>query len=363
MLTSNFNYNLPPERIADEPIEPRDHSKLMVVNREDRTVEHKQFFDIVDYFNPGDVLVLNNSKVFKARLFGTLVSPTGRVLHDRPPVEIFLVRPTENGLWKALGYKGKRIKPGMKIIFSEHEGEEVGAPEFWCDVVLKEPDDAAFLLEFPDDPDGVRAKANKYGQIPLPGYIENEHVDLDMYQTIFAADEKEGSVAAPTAGFHFTEELLAKIQEQGVIVTEVTLHVGLGTFVPVKIDRIDEHEMHSEWVEVSVEAAEAINAAKAREARVIAVGTTCTRTLEGVANFHKSGRVAAYTGDVDLFITPGFEFQVVDALITNFHLPQTTLLMLVCAFAGNVDGTLQWYQEAIDQEYRFYSFGDGMFIC
>lgn len=362
MLTSNFNYNLPPDRIAHEPIEPRDHSKLMVVHREERTVEHKQFFDIVDYLNAGDVLVLNNSKVFKARLFGTLVSPTGRVFHDRPPVEIFLIRPTENGLWKALGYKGKRIKPGMKIIFSEHEGDEIGEPAFWCDVVLKEPDDAAFLLEFPDTPDGVRTKANTHGQIPLPGYIENDHVDLDMYQTVFAKDDKEGSVAAPTAAFHFTEELLASIRAKGVEIVEVTLHVGLGTFLPVKTDQIEDHEMHSEWVEVSSDAAEVINAAKARGNRVIAVGTTSTRTLEGIANFHESSRVAAYTGDVNLFITPGFEFKVVDALITNFHLPQTTLLMLVSAFAGNIDFMLQCYQEAVDQNYRFYSFGDAMFI-
>jgi S-adenosylmethionine:tRNA ribosyltransferase-isomerase len=334
----------------------------MVINREDRSVEHRQFFDIVDYLNPGDVLVLNNSKVFKARLFGTLVSPTGRVLHDRPPVEIFLVRPTENGLWKALGYKGKRIKPGMKIIFSEHDGEQAGSPDFWCDVVLKEPDDAAFLLEFPDNPDGVRTKANKYGHIPLPGYIENDHVDLDMYQTVFAKDGKEGSVAAPTAAFHFTPELLEKVRAKGVEIVEITLHVGLGTFLPVKTDRIDEHEMHSEWVEVSSEAAEAINAAKDRGNRVIAVGTTSTRTLEGIASFHESSRVAAYTGDVDLFITPGFEFKVVDALITNFHLPQTTLLMLVCAFVGNTNTTLQYYEEAINREYRFYSFGDAMFI-
>jgi S-adenosylmethionine:tRNA ribosyltransferase-isomerase len=362
MLTSDFNYKLPKECIAHEPIEPRDHSKLMVVNREARTHEHKQFFDIVDYLQSGDVLVLNNSKVFKARLFGTLVSPTGRILRDRPPVEIFLVRPTENGLWKALGYKGKRIKPGMKIIFCEHAGDSIDSPEFWCDVVLKEPDDAAFLLEFPDTPEVVRQKANKFGQIPLPGYIENDQVDLDMYQTMFASDEKEGSVAAPTAAFHFTKELLERIRAKGIIVAEVTLHVGLGTFVPVKTDDIRDHQMHSEWVEISAEAAAQINTAKQEGRRVIAVGTTAVRTLEGVAGFHKSATVAAYTGDVDIFITPGFEFKIVDAMITNFHLPQTTLLMLVCAFAGNTDFMLSLYKEAVLEKYRFYSFGDAMLI-
>lgn len=361
MLTSDFNYNLPKQQIAHTPVEPRDHSKLMVVDREKRSVEHRQFFDIAHYLREGDVLVINNSKVFKARLFGTLVSPTGRVFHDRPAVEIFLVRPTENGLWKALGYKGKRIKPGMKIVFSEHPEANFAMPAFWCEVVLKEPD-GTILLEFPDDPDTVREMANRYGEIPLPDYIENDHIDLDTYQTKYASDEQVGSVAAPTAGFHFTEELLSTVREKGIEIVKITLHVGLGTFVPVKTDSIDEHEMHSEWAEVSAEAAETINTAKQDGRRVIAVGTTSTRTLEGIASFHKSGAVAAYTGDVNLFITPGFEFRVIDGLITNFHLPQTTLLMLVSAFVGNTDFILDCYKKAVAEGYRFYSFGDAMFI-
>lgn len=359
MNTSDFDYHLPPEQIAQKSVEPRDHSKLCVVDRKTGDVSHKQFFDIVQYFQKGDVLVWNNSKVFKARLFGEVLSGTGRELRgESKPVEIFLVRPMENmGVWKVLARPGKRVLPGTRVSF---------APDFSCEVMIKEKD-GTILVQFADDEDVVREKANKYGHIPIPPYVEEEPQALEQYQTVYAAEEKEGSVAAPTAGFHFTDAIIEQLKEKGVIFADVTLHVGLGTFLPVKAEKLDEHKMHSEWVEIGADTAEIINTAKKEGRRVIAVGTTSVRTLEGVAAIHPPGYagdhiVREFEGDIDIFITPGFEFQVIDALITNFHLPKSTLLMLVSAFIGDREKTLDIYQEAVDKGYRFFSFGDAMFI-
>jgi S-adenosylmethionine:tRNA ribosyltransferase-isomerase len=360
MHTTDFEYHLPVERIAQNSIEPRDHSRLMVIDRKHRTTEDRHFYDIVEYLTSGDVLVFNNSKVFKARLMGKLEPRDHDINHDGVPdkallnqkeVEIFLVRPMENdGVWKVLGKPGKRIQQGMIVRF---------APDFYCEVMLKEKD-GAILVQFPDSSDEVRRKANQYGSIPIPPYVKDEPHELEMYQTVYA--KTEGSVAAPTAGFHFTTELIERLKQHGIQFAEVTLHVGLGTFLPVKSERIEDHTMHSEWVEVSHETAEIIAKAKKEGRRVIAVGTTTTRTLEGVALLHH-GIMSAYTGDVNIFITPGFEFSIVDAMITNFHLPKSTLLMLVSAFAGDREFMLDCYKTAVEKEYRFFSFGDAMFIC
>lgn len=350
LRTSDFFYDLPSERIAQFPVELRDHSRLMVVDRKNKTTDHRHFYDIVDYVNPGDVLVWNNSKVFKARLFGKLLSQNGEGLWEhKRDIELFLVRPMENkGVWKALAKPGRHVQNSMRV--------EI-APDFFCDVMVKEPD-GTILVQFPFDETMVREKANIHGHIPIPPYIKDEPHELESYQTVYA--RHEGSVAAPTAGFHFTPELIQKLKDKGMEFAEITLHVGLGTFLPVKSERVDDHTMHSEWVELSEEHAEKINRAKREGRRVIAVGTTTVRTLEGISAMR--GSLAPYTGDINIFIKPGFEFKIVDALITNFHLPKSTLLMLVAAFAGDRNFVLHCYTKAIEEEYRFYSFGDAMFI-
>jgi len=385
MNTSDFDYNLPTELIAQKPMELRDHSRLMVVDKKNKSTEHRKFFDIVEYFRAGDLLVWNNSKVFKARLSGQLLSGSGEVLRDHTkPVEIFLVRPMENtGVWKVLAKPGRHVQPGTRVQFTD---------DFYCDVMVKEKN-GTVLVQFPDSEDSVREKANKHGSVPLPPYVKDEkhEIELTTYQTAYA--KEEGSVAAPTAGFHFTPEVIEKLKQKGVEFAEVTLHVGLGTFLPVKSERIEDHVMHSEWVEVSEGVAAQVNKAKEEGRRVIAVGTTSTRTLEGVAkqSLPLSGGVVggraespkdglkerppltlpdrggsvtlrSYVGDIDIFIKPGFTFQIVDAMITNFHLPKSTLLMLTSAFAGDREFMLQCYKEAVEREYRFFSFGDGMFI-
>ncbi len=362
MLTKDFDYNLPRECIAQQPTVPRDHSRLMVVNKERHQVEHKIFFDIVEYLQPGDVLVWNNSKVFKARLFGRLLSQNNQGLweHQRD-VEIFLVRPKENiGVWHVMAKPGKHVQNGTRVEF---------APDFVCDVVARKRD-GTILVQFADDEFTVREKANKYGHIPVPPYVKDEPHELESYQTVYA--QHEGSVAAPTAGFHFTSEVIEKIRAKGVEFAEVTLHVGLGTFLPVKSEHVEDHTMHSEWVEVSEETADKINRAKATGRRVIAVGTTTVRTLEAVVRVsaameHETHgdehHLRPYRGEVNLFILPGFEFKVVDAMITNFHLPKSTLLMLVAAFIGDTEFTLWCYNQAVTEKYRFFSFGDAMFIC
>lgn len=354
----------------------------MVVHREKESVEHKRFFDIVDYFEKGDVLVWNNSKVFKARLFGKLIAPAGENLWEhKRTIELFLVRPMANkGVWKVLVKPGRHVKNGMRILLScscedPHNAKcTCKVDEFFCDVMVKEKD-GTVLVQFPYGSEKVRAKANEYGRIPIPPYVKDEPQQLEMYQTQYA--KHEGSVAAPTAGFHFTREIIQKLKRKGVIFAEVTLHVGLGTFLPVKSDKIKDHVMHAEMVGLSQKNAKIINKAKQEGRRVIAVGTTTVRTLEGIAVMRANAKesestktilpfdnvtVFPYKGDVNIFITPGFEFQVVDAMITNFHLPKSTLLMLVSAFAHSQAFMLQCYNEAVEKKYRFYSFGDAMFI-
>lgn len=350
MLTSEFDYNLPKELIAQTPAEPRDSSRLMVIDRKKKTVQDRYFYDLADYLRPGDLLVWNVSKVFNARLKGM----AGEKL-----VEIFLLRPDKN-VWTALAKPAKKLSVGMKIKF---------AGDFECEV-LEKNSDGTLLINFNEDEVSVRAKANKYGEVPVPPYIkpqsENRNSKLEtrnselnkQYQTIYA--KNEGSVAAPTAGLHFTPELIEKIKAKGVKFAEVTLHVGLGTFQPVKTEKIEEHKMHSEWVELSEETANLINQAKAEGRRVVVVGTTTARTLEGI--YQKFSSLKPYSGDINIFITPGFQFKIADALITNFHLPKSTLLMLVSAFAGDKDFIFDCYNKAVEKKYRFFSFGDAMLI-
>lgn len=363
MLTNEFDYFLPPELIAQRPADPRDGSRLMVVHKNNRSFDHLKFFNIVDHLRKGDLLVWNNSKVFKARLKGTIrlderadginkAQKTTDKIINSSPVEIFLIRPMENrGVWKTLAKPGKRLRLGMKVEF---------APDFVAEVMLKEKD-GTLLMQFADDDMVVRAKANKYGEVPVPPYIESkmEKGELEKrYQTVYA--KTEGSVAAPTAGFHFSPEVIESLERKGVGFAEVTLHVGLGTFLPVKTEKIEDHKMHCEWIEISSKNADLINSAKKEGRRIVAVGTTTVRTLEGA--FKEHGEIKVFSGDINLFINPGFKFNVVDAMITNFHLPKSTLLMLVSAFMGDKDFALKCYKEAVREKYRFYSFGDAMFI-
>jgi S-adenosylmethionine:tRNA ribosyltransferase-isomerase len=362
MNTNDFNFDLPQESIAQQSVEPRDHSKLMVVGRSTQEKVHAQFFHILDYLLPGDVLVWNNSKVFKARLHGKLMTKDKKDLwNHKRDVEIFLVRPKENtGVWQTLAKPGKHVTNGTRVEF---------AADFYGETMIKQRDGTTLMQFFGEDEkplssEAVRQKANQYGSIPIPPYVKDEPHQFESYQTVYA--KHEGSVAAPTAGFHFTDELILKMREKGIEFAEVTLHVGLGTFLPVKSERIEDHTMHSEWVELTESSAYKINQAKSEGRRIIAVGTTTTRTLEGIAAmplFENNNRqLPEFEGDINIFITPGFEFKIVDGLITNFHLPKSTLLMLVSAFAGNREYMLECYREAVEKEYRFYSFGDAMFI-
>ncbi len=364
MKTSEFDYNLPTELIAQTPLEPRDSSRLMVVGRSDKEIKHQHFYDIINYLQAGDVLVWNSSKVFKARLFGELMmdentanvelreKSTDKIL-NAAKVEIFLIRPMENfGVWKVLAKPGRKLRLGLKVVFAD---------DFSAEVMTKETD-GTFLMQFNDDDATVRAKANQYGEVPTPPYIKiDQSAELkNRYQTVYA--KEEGSVAAPTAGFHFTPELIEKLEQKGVQFAEVTLHVGLGTFLPVKTDDIEDHKMHAEWVELTDKNAHLINIAKQEGRRVVAVGTTTVRTLEGIAMQMEDNLVRPFQGDINMFITPGFKFKIIDALITNFHLPKSTLLMLVCAFAQDKDFMLKCYEEAVKEKYRFFSFGDAMLI-
>lgn len=345
---SQFDYDLPEELIAQHSVEPRDHSRLMVVDRRTGTWEHKRFYDMVDELHAGDVLVMNNTKVFRARLEA--------MVHDKP-IELFLLRP-RGGAWEALVKPGRHVHVGDTVRLGDLEGK-----------VLSKTDIVTIDFVRPDTI--VLAHAQEHGQIPIPPYVHELPEKLEQYQTVYA--QETGSVAAPTAGFHFTSELLEKIRAKGVEIHYVTLHVGLGTFRPMKSETLEEHEMHSEFVTIDSSTAFAINQAKQEGRRVIAVGTTTVRSLEGVClqmmkKTHPGEKkssfplpVEGFSGDVNLFITPGFEFRVVDALITNFHLPKSTLLVLVSAFAGR-DHILAAYHEAIRERYRFFSFGDAMFL-
>lgn len=329
MKLSDFDYELPEELIAQTPIEPRDSSRLMVVHRDSGSIEHRIFREIVEYLSPKDVLVLNNSKVIPARLFGQL---------DGKQAEILLVQKVDDRTWKCLVRPGKKIKPGVVVNLN-------GGIVAKC---LDRCEEGMRLIEFNVDEEELL----RIGEAPIPPYVRTK-IPLERYQTVYA--KVAGSIAAPTAGFHFTEALLERIHQLGVRVVEITLHVGIGTFRPVKTENIEQHRMHAERYSIPPEVIETITKAKSEGGRIIAVGTTVVRTLETFARTHLS------EGETDLFIYPPFEFKIVDALVTNFHLPKSTLLMLVAAFAG-YDLTMRAYREAVKQRYRFYSFGDAMLI-
>ena len=341
--TSTYDYELPKELIAQDPSEPRDSARLLIVNKGTFEREHKIFCDIADYLLPGDLLVLNDTKVLPARVAGVKVNGGANV-------EIFFLCPSADGSreWTAL------VRPGRKL----PEGTCVSIGGDTCVTIGERLEDGLRKVAFPADRDPFTV-IHEHGETPLPHYITESHSSPDQYQTVYAKDEKENSVASPTAGLHFTDELLERISAHGVDRAFVTLQVGLGTFRPVKTDNIEEHIMHSEFCEVSEETARKIAETKERGGRVVAVGTTVVRTLESFAKEY--GSVRAGTLDTRLFITPGFEFKCIDALITNFHLPKSTLLMLVSAFGG-YETMMAAYREAVEKRYRFFSFGDAMFI-
>jgi len=333
----DFDYALPPDRIAQHPVEPRDHARLMVLHRDSGKLEHRRFYEVVDYLRRGDVLVINETRVFPARLVGK--RPSGG------KVELLLVRPLGRDTWEALAKPGRKVRPGERLLFGE--GKLTGE-------VVERTEDGKRVVRFSGDIETLR----NLGQVPLPPYIRRSPIpeDRERYQTVYA--RVEGSVAAPTAGLHFTEELLERLREKGVEVVPIVLHVGPGTFRPVR-GEVSEHRMEAEYYEVSPRAAEVVNLAREKGGRVVAVGTTSVRTLETVAD--EEGRVRPGSGWTELFIYPPYRFRVVDALITNFHLPRSTLLMLVAAFAGR-ERVLEAYMEAVRLGYRFYSYGDAMLI-
>ena len=341
MRTDDFNFDLPEELIAQHPLEQRDHSRLLVLDKHSGNITHKRFDDILDYLVPGDVLVVNNTRVIPARLFGMKEGGTAHI-------EVLLLKPVENqpDHWEVLVRPGKRVKVGAKVVFGE--GKMTGT--------VVDDTDTGRIMKF--EYNGIFNEIlDELGTMPLPPYIKAKLDDQERYQTVYA--KERGSAAAPTAGLHFTKELLAEVKARGIEVVEVLLHVGLGTFRPVQVDDIHSHKMHSEYYRITQDAANTINKALDEGRRVIAVGTTSTRTLESAA---KDGRVVAGDGDTSIFIYPGYQFQVLSGLITNFHLPKSTLVMLVSALAGR-EHVLHAYEEAVKERYRFFSFGDAMFIA
>ena len=340
MNVKDYDYDLPEELIAQDPLEDRSSSRLMVLDRQTGDVEHRHFTDILEYLHPGDCLVINNTKVIPARLFGVKEDTQAKI-------EVLLLKRKENDIWETLVKPGKKAKPGTKLVF----GDGLLTAEV-VDVV----EEGNRLIQFHYD--GIFEEIlDQLGEMPLPPYITHQLKDKNRYQTVYA--KYDGSAAAPTAGLHFTKELLQKVKDMGVDIAEVTLHVGLGTFRPVKVENVLDHHMHSEFYMVSQEAADKINRAKESGHRVIAVGTTSTRTLEAAAD--ENGRLHETSGWTEIFIYPGYQFKVIDALITNFHLPQSTLVMLVSALAGR-EHVLHAYEIAVKERYRFFSFGDAMLI-
>ncbi len=340
MKLSDFNYNLPEELIAQDPLEKRDNSRLMVLHRETGEIEHKHFYDVIDYLNPGDCLVVNNTRVIPARLMG-IKEETGA------SIEVLLLKRKEEKVWETLVKPGKKARVGARISFGD--GLLVGE-------VIDIVEEGNRLIRF--EYDGIFEEIlDQLGQMPLPPYITHQLQDKNRYQTVYA--KYDGSAAAPTAGLHFTEELLEKIQAKGIRIAKVTLHVGLGTFRPVKEENVLDHHMHSEFYIVDEEAARVINETRASGGRVISVGTTSTRTLETVAE--PDGHIPVKSGWTDIFIYPGYQFKAVDCLITNFHLPESTLIMLVSALADR-ETILHAYEVAVQERYRFFSFGDAMMI-
>ena len=340
MKTSDFFYDLPEELIAQDPLEDRTASRLLVLNRETGAIEHKIFSDVIDYLNKGDCLVINNTRVIPARLIGEKEGTGGKV-------EVLLLKRRANDVWETLVKPGKKLKPGAKITFGDGRLRAE---------VLEVVEEGNRLVKFHYE--GIFEEIlDSLGEMPLPPYITHKLEDKEMYQTVYA--KFDGSAAAPTAGLHFTKELLNKIEEKGIKIASITLHVGLGTFRPVKVDDVNNHHMHTEWYEVNAEAADIINETKRNGGRVICVGTTSCRTIESVAD--ENGYMKAKTGETDIFIYPGYKFKVMDGLITNFHLPESTLVMLVSAFAGK-ENVLAAYETAVKEKYRFFSFGDAMLI-
>lgn len=340
----DFFYDLPEELIAQTPSEQRDGSRLMVIHRKNGEIEHKIFHDIIDFLNPGDTLVVNNSKVIPARLMG-IKEESGIVC------EFVLLRRHELDLWECLVRPGRRLKPGASVSFGD--GLMKGT-------VMETIEGGNRLVKFEYDKNqgDFFSVLDKVGQMPLPPYITKKLEDRSRYQTVYA--KTEGSAAAPTAGLHFTPELIERLKAKGIEVVPVMLHVGLGTFRPVKVEDIKNHEMHAEYIEVTAEAADIINSRRKAGGRTVCVGTTSCRTLESATD--DSGTVHAVNDDTGIFIYPGYKFKAVDALITNFHLPESTLLMLVSAFY-NREAMMDAYKTAVEEKYRFFSFGDAMFIC
>lgn len=339
MKTSDFYYDLPEELIAQTPVEPRNSSRLMVLPRNGGEIKHKHFYDLPEFLKPGDCLVLNNTRVLPARLYGTR-EDTGAV------VEFVLLRQHGNKLWECLAGPGKKAKTGYKFRFSDK----------LTAIVTDVLEDGNRMIEFACEGDFF-AVLDEVGQMPLPPYIKEKLKDKERYQTVYSKDA--GSAAAPTAGLHFTKEMLESIKAMGVNIAYVTLHVGLGTFRPVKVEDVTQHKMHTEHYYIPEEAAKTINETRKNGGRVICVGTTSCRTVESCAK--KYGEIKECSGDTDIFIYPGFEFKCMDGLITNFHLPESTLIMLVSAFAG-YDNVMNAYNTAVKERYRFFSFGDAMLI-
>ena len=350
MKVSDFNYNLPKELIAQVPIKNRDESRLMILDRKNKTIEDKIFKDIIDYLEPGDCLVRNNTKVIPARLYG-VKEETGA------HIEFLLLNRIDGDIWEVMVRPGRRLMPGTKVIFGEGVLEKKENQKILLRAeILEKLKNGNRKVKF--EYDGIFNEIlDQIGLMPLPPYIHEKLKEKDRYQTVYA--KYEGSAAAPTAGLHFTNELLEKIQAKGVEIANVTLHVGIGTFRPVKVENVEEHDMHSEHFYIKQEDADKINKAKREGHRVIAVGTTSCRVLESIAD--ENGMVEATERDTSIFIYPGYKFKCIDALITNFHLPESTLIMLVSALAGK-DFIMKAYNQAVEKKYRFFSFGDAMFI-
>ncbi len=342
MKKEDFYYELPKELIAQTPIEPRDASRMMVLNREEHKTEDKRFYDIVDYLNKGDCLILNNTKVLPARLYGVKEKTGARV-------EFLMLNRKENDVWEVITGPGRRAKEGAKFVF----GDGILRAE-----IIEVLENGNRLAEFTYDGNNIFNVLEKVGEMPLPHYITEKLENKDRYQTVYA--KELGSAAAPTAGLHFTQRILDEIKEKGVNIGYVTLHVGIGTFRPVKTENIEDHKMHSEHYHLPKETADLINETHKNGGRVISVGTTSCRTLESVATY--KGKICEADDWTSIFIYPGYKFKCIDALLTNFHLPESTLIMLVSAFYNRED-VLSAYKHAVDEKYRFFSFGDAMLIC
>jgi len=340
MFVSDFNYYLPKELIAQVPADKRDESRLLILNRKTGEIKETIFKGILDFLNAGDILVLNETKVIPARIYGTLDGKSSKV-------ELLLLRKIENNVWEALSRPARKLKPGTIVKFEGAQAQ-----------IIKSKESGIRIVQFKDK--NVKELLSEQGEIALPPYITSRATDINRYQTVYA--KKEGAIAAPTAGLHFTPELLKEIEKRGIKIQKLTLHIGLGTFRPVMEELVENHKMYDEEFEVSEKVAEVVNKAKKEKRRVIAIGTTVVRALESQAfQNHSTWNIKTNKGTTDLYIYPGYSFKIVDAILTNFHLPQSTLLMLVCAYA-NRDYIFKAYDYAIRSNFRFYSFGDAMFI-